>query len=595
MPATRPRCGAAAATVQLTYVLYPPMTQLRMVATAPIVNGRRPTHPEAVTMVALAVGVTVSSLLYLHLTRGSSFGPDEYWYFVANKGFDVRGLLSAHNGNLIAVIRLLYAIVFALAGPNYLVFRIIEVVCVSTAGILFFILARRRVGPVAALALTAPLLFLAASPDVTLLPLGITHVLAVVFGLAALLALEAHSRRGDALACVLLCLSLATFSVGFAFVAAGIVSTLIHHRRLQRSWIWITPLALYLLWRLAAPKYTGAGYLVTTPVHLANVRLIPWFALRSAAASAAAISGLYRPFGGSIGPLGTLDNYGVGFALLGLGAAGLAIRAARGELRRTMWPFVALAVTFWSSIVMVLAINRYPNSTRYLYDGGVALLLIAAEGLRGVRWRPPAAVALCACAAVSVGFNVAQLHADAAGLRFVGGAERGMEAGMELARGHVRVNTLPISLASLAGLVNIGGGVRPYLHAVERWGSPAFTLTQLRRSGAVDRALADTTETIVLGVALRPVAPDRRRCALGAGAAAAGTSLTVPPAGLVFTSERGGEVLIGRFADRPLVPVGAARPGRAYALQIPPDRADRRWRVKLPAGATAFCQGAPAA
>jgi hypothetical protein len=269
------------------------MTELRTVNRAPIFSTRRQGGFDAPAIAALAIGITVSSLLYLHLTSGGSFGPDEYWYFVVNKGFNVKGLLSPHNGNLIATVRLLYATVFALAGPNYLVLRVIEVVCVASAAALFFTLVRRRLGAVGAVALTLPLLFLGAAPDVTLSPLGITHVLAVVFGLAALVAVELRSRRGDVLACILLCLSLATFSVGFAFVAAGIVFTLINDRWRQRSWIWIVPIALYLLWRVAAPKYTGPGYLVSSPIHLANVRLIPWFAVRSAAASAAAISGLY--------------------------------------------------------------------------------------------------------------------------------------------------------------------------------------------------------------------------------------------------------------------------------------------------------------
>jgi hypothetical protein len=202
----------------------------------------------------LAVAVAASTAFCLYLTRGLMLGADEYWYFVVNRGFDLEGLLSPHNGNLIAVVRLIYATVFKLFGSAYLPLRILEVIGIGLNSVLMFVLARRRVGAGAALIPAILLLFQGASPDVSLSPLGITHIYSVAAGLGALIALDRKTFKGDAVACGLLSVAVATFSIGLAFVAGVAVAVLLRVDRRRRSWIFLIPVALYALWYLAAPS-----------------------------------------------------------------------------------------------------------------------------------------------------------------------------------------------------------------------------------------------------------------------------------------------------------------------------------------------------
>jgi hypothetical protein len=244
---------------------------------------------ERTCLIVLAIAIAASIAVGLNETHGATFSTDEYLYFVVNRGFHLTTLLSPHNGNLTAVIRLLYAAVFKLFGPDYLVFRILEFLEIAVTAGLFYALVRRRVGPVAGLALTLPLLFLGSSMDVAISTIGVQHLLCVIACLGALLALEANSRRGDVAACFLLTIAVATFSIAFAFIAGAGVSVLLRADRWRRAWIFLIPIAVYLLWLVAAPKYSGPGYLGTTHVSASNLLLVPSFFADAAAAVAAAV------------------------------------------------------------------------------------------------------------------------------------------------------------------------------------------------------------------------------------------------------------------------------------------------------------------
>ena len=137
--------------------------------------------------------------------------------------------------------RLIYAIVFKLFGGNVLSFRILEVAGIALVAGLFFVLAKRRVGPAIALALSIPLLFFGSASEATLLPQGLQHAYCIAAGLGALLALERDSPRADVGVCALLIVSVAIYSVGLAFVAGVAVSVLLRRDRRERSWTFAVP------------------------------------------------------------------------------------------------------------------------------------------------------------------------------------------------------------------------------------------------------------------------------------------------------------------------------------------------------------------
>jgi hypothetical protein len=546
---------------------------------------------ERTCLIVLAAAMVAAIVFGLAQTRGATFSTDEYLYFVVNRGFHVKTLLSPHNGNLTFVIRFLYAAIFKAFGPNYLIFRILLFVEVSVAGGLFYALVRRRIGAVAALALTLPLLFLGSSADVAISTIGIQHVLCVILCLAALLALETDSRAGDIAACVLLTLAVATFSLAFAFIGGVAVAVLMREDRWRRIWIPAIPVGVYLLWLVAAPKYTGVGYLGNTHVSASNLLLIPSFFADAAAAVAAGVSGLSYDFAHS-GPSAVLTDTSWGAPLALIAVVALVWRIRRGGLGRWFWPYLAIPIVFWLSIVVAIEPNRYPNSDRYIYGGAVALLLVAAEALRRTKWNPTVLVGLLAASVVALAGNVAQMRQDGSIVRTSGAQVRAVLTSIELARDHVASAFLPPHTPYEDLLITWGGGVRPYLRAVARnRGSFAFTVPQLRQQTESVRALADRTLIGALRIrlhttSLRQAAAPGRACQ---PVAPGTTHLTARPPGLLLLSSASGTVRLRRFAKHHSVNLGRLRANRFAQLPIPRDRSSAAWIVTLPRGVQTVC------
>jgi hypothetical protein len=546
---------------------------------------------ERTCLIVLAVAMVIAIAFGLAQTRGATFSTDEYLYFVVNRGFHLKTLLSPHNGNVTFVIRFLYAAIFKAFGPNYLIFRILLFVEVSVAAGLFYALVRRRIGAVAALAFTLPLLFLGSSADVAISTIGVQHVLCVIVCLGALLVLEGDSRARDVAACVLLTLAVATFSIAFAFIGAIAVAILMRDDRWRRIWIPVIPVGVYLLWLVAAPKYTGVGYLGNTHVSASNLLLIPSFFADAAAAVAAGISGLSYDFAHS-GPSAVLTNTSWGAPLALIALVALAWRVRRGGLGRWFWPYLAIPVLFWLSIVVAIEPNRYPNSDRYIYFGAIAVLLLAAEALRRTRWSPTVLVGLLVASVVALTGNIAQMRQDGSILRTSGAQVRAVLTSIELARDHVPAAFLPPKTPYEDLLISWGGGVKPYMRAVERnGGSFAFTVPQLRQQSESVRALADRTLIAALRIHLRAMSPPQPARPGGAcqPVAPGTTHLTIHPPGIRLLSSTGGTVRLRRFAKHHSVNVGALRANRFAELPIPTDRSNAPWIVTLPRGVQTFC------
>ncbi|MFL5831256.1 MAG: hypothetical protein ACJ76X_15185 [Solirubrobacteraceae bacterium] len=546
---------------------------------------------ERTCLIVLAVAMVAAIAFGLAQTRGATFSTDEYLYFVVNRGFHLKTLLSPHNGNFMVVIRFLYAAIFKAFGPDYLIFRILLFVEISVVAGLFYALVRRRIGAVAALAFTLPLLFLGSSADVAISTIGVQHVLSVILCLGALLALEADSRVGDIAACLLLTLAVATFSLAFAFIGAAAVAVLMREDRWRRIWIPAIPVAVYLLWLVAAPKYTGVGYLGDTHVSASNLLLIPSFFADAAVAVAAGVSGLSYDFVHT-GPTAVLTNTSWGVPLALIAFVALVWRIRRGGLGRWFWPYLAIPVVFWLSVVVAIEPNRYPNSNRYIYGGAVALLLLAAEALRRTRWSPTVLVGLLAASVVALTGNIAQMRRDGSIVRNSGAQVRAVLTSIELARDHVASAFLPPKMPYEDLLITWGGGVKPYLRAVTRnGGSFAFTVPQLRQQTESVRTLADRTLIAALRIHLRPASAAQA----SAGAAAcqpvsAGTThMTVSPPGIAVRSNASGVVRLRRFAKHHSVNVGALRANRLAELPIPRDRSAAPWIVTLPRGVQTVC------
>jgi hypothetical protein len=472
---------------------------------------------------------------------------------------------------------------------------------VSLVAGLFFVYAKRRVTLPVALAASILLLFFGSAWQDSLDPAGIAHVYSIAAGLGALLvldrpswradstALERPSRGADAAACLLLLVSVATFSVGLAFIVGAAVSVLLRRDRWRRIWIPAIPAVLYLVW-FAAPKVQGPGFSMSTGFAWSNVLLIPNFFAQAAAAVAAAITGLSYNFDN---PASYTIDSPWGYVVAAVAVAALIVRLRRGNVPASLWASLAVLVAFWISTALVTHVTAEPNQNRYVYDAGVLVLLIAADALRGIRLSRPVTVAIVAVIALSLMTNLAVLRAAGARLRSIPATDKAVLAAVDISRDHLSRNFVPIGDPTLSFLLGLPGGVGSYFDAVHYNGTYAFTTAELRTAPESARDWADGNLVGVEGIRLVPAAsPPRGRSCLTASASSSGPlDLAVRPPGLLIRSPVAQPAKVRRFGSGQTI--GSLVPGRFSALRIPGDRAPDPWHLIVASGPLTVCSLGP--
>ena len=129
----------------------------------------------------------------------------------------------------------------------------------------------------------------------------------------------------------------------------------------------------------------------------------------------------------------------------------------------------------------------------------------------------------------------------------------------------------------------------PYFAAIEDYGSPVETPTDLERAAEANRARADTMVAAAIGARLEPGSSpvgDPGECSqLGR------TSAEAPlPSGGARIEPTGGPVAVRlrRYADAAFpVELGTAR--TASSVIVPPDESSRPWVAELAGGRAALC------
>ena len=517
-------------------------------------------HP-GVVLVAL---VLAAGALNFWETRGQTLLSDEWarFYFPHT---DFESLLRWRTGHLVVLQVGLYKGVFGVFGADsYLPFRVIEAFLIGSSGLLFYALARCRVGPWPSLLATAVLLFLGSAWEVTATPYGIVILLPVVFGLAALVCLERWPGRGDLLACLLLIASLASQSDGLAFLVASAVLLVVQSGRpfLARSWVVLIPGLLYGAW--------SVWYRLTQDIpnseqiYLHNLSEVPSTVLGAAAAGLSAISGFF----GTSGPNINEFDLSAGYFLLAVIVLVVLWWASTGWAPvRWVWVPAAGALTFW---VLLGAAARDPQSSHYLYVSALFVLLILLELVRDIRPTPRLALLGVGAVIVSLVPNVINLHSEAREVRKFARAERAELGALDLLRKEVPPTSLPY-LTRHHRVIDVGGqgfliapgdrildaGTRGfhippvfYFAAVDRYGSPALSPQQLASGSEAQRLSAD--EVLLENDDL--TLTNAGRSSRGRACRSKGLSqpFQVPPSGLEIRprgSRKGVVVAARRFAN----------------------------------------------
>jgi hypothetical protein len=535
---------------------------------------------------ALAVSMCVSATWLMIAGTGLTFVNDDLFYYaqyLVHGTGDIRtshGLeyfLAPSNGHLQVLGKLIYRGIFEVFGANYAVFRAFDIAGVLVCVALFFALARRRVGPLVALVPCISLLFLGYAWESFLWAFDLHTIYALALGLCAILALQRGDRRGDVLACVLLILSIAMIELGLAFAVGVAVSVLLRPDRWRRVWIFLIPIALYGGWWLWAQHFDQPS------IELANVKLIPMTVADAMAAIAGSVAGLNPTGAGVFEP--TTGVTGWGSALAALAVAGLVWRVSRGGVPRTLWVFLAVAVSYW---VLIALGGRAADSSRYIFVGTLLVFLVAADALAGARLPAAAVFVALAVVAFAIPPNIAKLY-DGRGPQLNDATTSRVEYAMlDLVRGPIPPEYAPGKderVTDLGGSVFTPMPAGDYLEAAERFGRLGMPLSELREQSLERREIADASLIGALGLKLRPAAPptDPASCPSSLdGRPGNGVFFDSPPRGALLGSRSGRPVrlLLGRFADGGSgVRLGTLPPHRWATLVLPPDSAPDRWWI----------------
>lgn len=551
-------------------------------------------------LIALGAAMVVSAALLLWEGRHMTFFNDEWDIILHRRGHSLAILLRAENGHLILVPLLIYKTLLAVFGASYTPFRVTAVAFGLLCAGLLFVLVRRRVGDVPALAAAVLLLFLGVAWEQMLWALGMTYSCSLAAGLGMLLALERGDRRGDLIASGLLAVSLASLSIGVAFAVAATVEVCFTARasRWRRLWISLVPLALYGLWTL---QY-GHSQLMSS-----NIASTPFYIAETASAAMSSLTGLFRMVGTAPGAVTGFPPFNIeyGKPLAVLGAILILVRlgrAARPSVR--LWTLLGLTLALWISFALVAGPGRSPGASRYQYPDVLLVLLLAAEVSVGAVLTVRARLLIAGLVAFSLIANIANLRDGANFLSQQSEINRAELAALELGKGTVGPAFNPEGPDSyppaLGHYLKVEAGA--YFAFRAKFGSPADSLSELARSSEIAREAADI---VMVRAGQLLLAPASRQppgevilqaegtqgsvlrhgpcLALLPGTSTAAVVLTVPRQGLLLepTAGAASTIKMRRFGDAFSANLSAIPSGSDATMSPRPDASTTPWRATI--------------
>ncbi len=547
------------------------------------------------TWSALACVMALAAALILWFGRGTTFWSDELAILISSPRFSLSDALQPHEGHLILTARVVYQVLFEAFGISYLPFRLLTLGTVLLTVGIFFVYASRRVGHLVALAPSLVLLLFGSDSEHVIFGNGFIVLLSVACGLGALLALERGDRRGNASACALLCIGVASYSVALAFVVGAAVGILLGGNRLRRIWIVAVPAALYLAWWLWS---LGTGSNGESSASLQHALLFPSWAFQSLSTVLDALSGFGYQFSAAAPP----PPVGLAFAALALVALGW--RLGRRPIPHTLWMALAVVLALWILEVLVYDPGwRRPDDPRYVFPVTIVVLVVAAEAAAGMNWSRAAVYGLYAVALGGLAVNATELRDQAAEFRDISAVQtRAAFTGLELADRNALAHfyprplsgvTLPLveeqsPLAVAFSTLPDGRSVsREYRTVTERDGGLGYTAAELRAHGEPAGAQADAMLVGALDLKLVPAGPSASGVACRT--TPPGVAARVPRGRVLLSTDLGAtEVAVRRFGSITFG-VGTLEPGQPALLRIPPDRAAAPWLVDAPAAPLKVC------
>jgi hypothetical protein len=444
---------------------------------------------------------------------------------------------------------------------------------------------------VIALLAAAVILFLGPAWEDILWPFQIAWLISVGTGIGALMLLDRRDRFGDVAACLLLVCSLASAGLGVAITLGAAVDVLAGRDRWRRVWVVAVPLAAYALWWLV---YQDANDVRQALVYT------PRFVVTLGSATISALAGLAGQSAPG-NPAGTLLVFGPSLAAIGIIALVWCVRR-RHRVSPRVLALLTIVLSFWVLVGLSRALLSQGYDSRYLYVGGVFILLLAVELARGVELSARAVVVVSMLGVVAIVSNLASFSDAGKYLRAQARAATADLGALDIGRQLVRPDYVATRFNGWPFVVVDAGS---YFAAERDFGSPAATPAQIQADPEAAREIADSELIAIHGIELRgavashPIeTPPAVDLALGgtvssvAGCVSFTPSaytpgsdnelqLTVPPGGLRISAEGGSAtVAVRRFATQ-FRPVGTIARSAAAMLKISADRAQVPWHLRI--------------
>lgn len=350
--------------------------------------------------ILLVAGAAI--LLYWH--RSIGVWGDEWSYLIRRDGFSAESLLHGHNGHLMVLPVLAYkaiGAVFEPAANEPLALLSVLMQCVLT--VLVFVFIRRRSGEWFALGAAALVLFLGTGWEAVVWSFNFSWLAAMSAGIGALLVFEKEELpRRTLYTGLLLMTAMACAGVGSVFLLGVLTYALWGEHRRRALLATLPVIAVYALWFLA--------YGADDDSHGRYPGAIPDFFLEQAAAG----------FGGL---LGTGSEWGRSLAVVGAIAALVAL-ARRERATAADVSIVALPLFFWSLTSLQRAGWGDAAASRYIFTGGVLILMAASQLAARPRLNAVAAAGLVSVLLVAIGGNAVEMRAGAATMRSLTASSR---------------------------------------------------------------------------------------------------------------------------------------------------------------------------
>jgi hypothetical protein len=542
--------------------------------------------------ILLGLGLAASGALLLAWQSHLTFLVDDWDLLLARRGFNAHALFDPHANHLIVGPTLVYKAIQATFGMDSIVpYAAAAIVCFLASVLLLFTYLSRRVGDWIALAAVLPILVMGTAYEDLLTAFQINYFGAVAFGIGALLAIERRGRRDDLIACVSLVASLAFAEIALAFAAGVLVAIILQRGPLRRCWVIAVPAVLYAVWYLIYEAGKSSDF------SLHNVALSPAYVVDGFASSLGSLFGLGTP--PVLGGDGGLP-WGRTLLVAAITGATFWLLRPRTTLRISILIPLAAGLAFWLLTAANYQVNRPPTASRYQYVGAVFVLLIASQVAAGWRPRWRAVLVTFAVSIAAAAGNFVTLRDGYHTLTTFSVTARGGLGGLEIAADRVSPDfVLTPQNSNLNYFSQVRAG--PYLSATEKFGSPAYSESELAGATELARSAADKVLAAALPISLRPRglqgasggAPPRAVSPPGASVSARGSCVTVrgvggaapvlslPPGGVLLRARSGAQHDLGlrRFADSFPVSIGTLR--GAASLVVPTDRSSRPWQLQI--------------